>query len=151
MPGRPEARRVLDRGLAILAPQCRMLVEVLEQHPVGAGGVAWHRPSQEPAAAARPGTPDLPIAAVDLAGLGHLVLVVSGAYSGTGAWFGGASSLGVYGALCVAFAASVLAALIVELASRRPGGFVTRTSTSIAGAAVVMLIAAIAVAPVAFG
>jgi len=79
------------------------------------------------------------------------VLVVSGAYSGTGVWFGDASSLGVYGALCVAFAASVLAALIVELASRRPGGFVTRTSTSIAGAAVVMLIAAIAVAPAAFG
>ena len=79
------------------------------------------------------------------------IIVVSGAYSGTGAWFGDASSLGVYGALCVAFAASVLGAMIVELASRRPGGFVTRTSTSIAGAAAVMLVAAIAVAPVAFG
>ena len=56
-----------------------MRVEVLEQHPVGAGGVARHRPSQEPAAATRPGPADLPIAAVDLARLGHLVLVVAGA------------------------------------------------------------------------
>ena len=57
----------------------------------------------------------------------------------------------MYGALGIVLAASVLGALIAQLASRRPGGFVTRTSASVAGAAVVVAIAAIAVAPAAFG
>ena len=79
------------------------------------------------------------------------VIVVSLAYGGTTDWFHDASALGVYGALGMVLAASVLGALIAQRASRRPGGFVTRTSTSVAGAAAVVTIAAIAVAPVAFG
>lgn len=79
------------------------------------------------------------------------VIVVSLAYGGTTDWFHDASALGVYGALGMVLAASVLGALIAQLASRRPGGFVTRTSASMAGAAVVVAIAAIAVAPAAFG
>ena len=79
------------------------------------------------------------------------VIVVSLAYGGTTDWFHDASALGVYGALGMVLAASVLGALIAQLASRRPGGFVTRTSTSMAGAAAVVAIAAIAVAPAAFG
>ena len=79
------------------------------------------------------------------------VVVVSFAYTGTGEWIGDGSPLAVYGALGIVLAASVLGALIAQLASRRPGGFVTRTSTSIAGAAAVVAIAAIAVAPAAFG
>jgi hypothetical protein len=79
------------------------------------------------------------------------VIVVSLAYGGTTDWFHDASALGVYGALGMVLAASVLGALIAQLASRRPGGFVTRTSASVAGAAAVVAIAAIAVAPAAFG
>ena len=74
------------------------------------------------------------------------VIVVSLAYGGTTDWFHDASALGVYGALGMVLAASVLGALIAQLASRRPGGFVTRASASVAGAAVV-----VAVAPAAFG
>ena len=79
------------------------------------------------------------------------VIVVSLAYGGTTDWFHDASALGVYGALGMVLAASVLGALIAQLASRRPGGFVTRTSASVAGAAAVVAIAAIALAPAAFG
>jgi hypothetical protein len=79
------------------------------------------------------------------------VAVVSLAYAGTPAWFGDSSRLGVYAALGVVFASSVIAALVVQLASRRPGGFVTRASASIGGAALVMALAALAVAPVALG
>ncbi len=79
------------------------------------------------------------------------VIVVSLAYGGTTDWFHDASALGVYGALGMVLAASVLGALIAQLASRRPSGFVTRTSASMAGAAAVVAIAAVAVAPAAFG
>ena len=79
------------------------------------------------------------------------VVVVSFAYTGTGEWIGDGSPLAVYGALGIVLAASVLGALIAQLASRRPGGFVTRASASIAGAAVVVAVAAALVAPVALG
>ena len=79
------------------------------------------------------------------------VIVLSLAYTGTTDWFHDDSALGVYGALGTVLAASVLGALIAQLASRRPGGFVTRTSASVAGAAAVVAIAALAVAPAAFG
>ena len=52
------------------------------------------------------------------------VVVVALAYAGTADWFGDSTPLGVYGALGVVFAASVLGALAVQLASRRPDGFV---------------------------
>jgi hypothetical protein len=51
----------------------------------------------------------------------------------------------------VVLAASVLASLIVQLASRRPEGFVARTSWSMAGAVLVVAVTALAVAPVATG
>ncbi|KRE21206.1 hypothetical protein [Agromyces sp. Soil535] len=86
--------------------------------------------------------------AIALAGA---IVVVWLAYTGTEDWFGDTTMLGVYGALGIVFAASVLGALIAQLASRRPGGFVTRASASVAGAAVVVALAALAVAPVAIG
>jgi len=86
--------------------------------------------------------------AIALAGA---IVVVSLAYTGTEDWFGDTTTLGVYGALGIVLAASVLGALIAQLASRRPGGFVTRASASVAGAAVVVALAALAVAPVALG
>ena len=79
------------------------------------------------------------------------IAVVSLAYSGSSDWFDDPASLGVYGALGIVFAASVLGALIVQLASRRPGGYVTRASASVAGAAVIIAAAALAVAPSALG
>jgi hypothetical protein len=85
-----------------------------------------------------------------LALVGALLVVVL-AYSGASDWMGDTARLGVYGALGTVFAASVIAAMIVQLAMRRPEGLVARASASIAGAAVVMLLAAVLVAPVALG
>jgi len=79
------------------------------------------------------------------------VVVVALAYSGNDVWFGDRSPLAVYGALGVVLAASVLASLIVQLATRRPAGFVSRTSASVGGAAVIVAAAALAIAPVALG
>lgn len=79
------------------------------------------------------------------------IVVVSLAYSGTTDWFGDPSSLGAYGALGIVLAASVLGALGLQLATRRPGGFVTRASASVAGAAVIVALAALAVTPSALG
>jgi hypothetical protein len=79
------------------------------------------------------------------------VVVVVLAYSGMEAWFGDTTRLGVFGALGVVFAASVIGALAVQLASRRPSGFVTRASASVAGAALAVTLAAAVVAPVAAG
>ncbi|SIN95851.1 hypothetical protein [Agromyces cerinus] len=77
------------------------------------------------------------------------IVIVTLAYSGTEAWFGDASRLGVYGALGIVLAASVIAALIVQLATRRPAGFVLRVSWSITGAAAIVAIAALVLAPIA--
>jgi len=77
------------------------------------------------------------------------IVVVALAYSGTVAWFGDASRLGVYGALGIVLAASVIGALIVQLATRRPEGFVMRVSWSVTGAAAIVAIAALVLAPVA--
>ncbi|WP_448810811.1 hypothetical protein [Agromyces bauzanensis] len=79
------------------------------------------------------------------------VTVVALAYTGTTDWFGDTSRFGVYGALGIVLATCVVGSLGVQLATRRPSGFVTRTSTSIAGAAAVVAIAALAVAPAALG
>ena len=79
------------------------------------------------------------------------VIVVAHAYSGTVEWFGDAGRLGVYGALSIVLAASVVGALAVQLASRRPAGFVDRAAASVAGAAVVIALAAAVVAPVVAG
>lgn len=75
------------------------------------------------------------------------VVVVALAYGGTTDWFGDSTRFGVFGALGVVFAAGVLLTLAVQLATRRPVGFVARTSSSIGGAALVVALAAIAVAP----
>lgn len=78
-------------------------------------------------------------------------VVVGLAYSGTSVWFGDSGPLAVYGALGVVLAASVLASLIVQLASRRPVGFVARTSASVGGAVLVVAAAALAIAPLTLG
>jgi len=77
------------------------------------------------------------------------IVVIALAYAGTTDWFGDTTRLGPFGALGVVFAASVLGALAVQLASRRPDGFVTRASASVGGAAVIVALAVLAVAPVA--
>ena len=77
------------------------------------------------------------------------IVVFALAYAGTTDWFGDTTRLGPFGALGVVFAASVLGALAVQLASRRPDGFVTRASLSVGGAAVIVTLAVLAVAPVA--
>lgn len=76
------------------------------------------------------------------------VIVVSLAYGGTDDWFGDPAPYGVFAALGVVLATSVLAALALQLASRRPVGFVGRTSASVAGAVLVVSVAALAVLPV---
>ena len=83
--------------------------------------------------------------AVALAGVG---VVVALAYVG-GDWFGGLGSLGVFAALGVVLAVVVITTLAVQLATRRPEGFVSRVSASIAGAVVMVALAAAVVAPVA--
>ncbi len=97
--------------------------------------------------AARSGWPGIVLVwAIALVGCG----VVAGlAYGGTSVWLGDASQLGVYGALGVVLAASVIASLIVQLASRRPDGFVARVSASVGGAVLVVGVTALAVVPVA--
>jgi hypothetical protein len=75
------------------------------------------------------------------------IAVVGLAYGGTTDWFGDSTRFGVFGALGVVFAAGVLLTLAMQLATRRPVGFVARTSASIGGAALVVAFAAIAVAP----
>ncbi|MFD5866341.1 hypothetical protein ACFWGP_15385 [Agromyces sp. NPDC127015] len=78
--------------------------------------------------------------------------IVAGlAFGGLDDWFEDDSWLGVFGALGVVLAVSVLGTLAVQLASRRPAGFVGRVSASIAGAFVVVAVAAAIVAPVAAG
>ncbi|MCM3655817.1 hypothetical protein M3147_00955 [Agromyces mediolanus] len=86
-----------------------------------------------------------------LIALAGSVLVVALAYGGQRVWFGDTSALGVYRALGVVFAASVLGALLVQLATRRPVGYVARASASVGGAAVLIALAAAAVAPLAVG
>ena len=68
--------------------------------------------------------------------LAGAVLVIGLAYSGVGEWMGDAT---------------VIAAMIVQLLMRRPDGLVTRLSTSLSGAAIVMLLAALVVTPTALG
>ncbi|MDQ0893083.1 hypothetical protein [Agromyces ramosus] len=80
-----------------------------------------------------------------------VIVVVARAYSGANVWFGDSGALAAYGALGVVLAASVLGSLIVQLASRRPAGFVSRTSASVGGAVVIVATAALAIAPSVLG
>ncbi|WP_173923669.1 hypothetical protein [Agromyces sp. Marseille-P2726] len=79
------------------------------------------------------------------------VVVVALAYSRGAEWTGESAPLGAYAALGMVFAASVIAAMVVQLMVRRTEGLVTRVSWSVAGAALVMLVAAALVAPIALG
>ena len=76
------------------------------------------------------------------------VLVVAAAYSGRRGWFGDESATAVYAPLGMVLAACVIASMALQLASREPHGFVGRISASIAGAVVVVGVAALAVLPV---
>ncbi|MFF2271346.1 hypothetical protein ACFVTX_03695 [Agromyces sp. NPDC058136] len=77
------------------------------------------------------------------------VIVGGLAVGGLEVWFRDASWLGVYGALGVVLAVAVLGTLVVQLATRRPEGFVGRVSASIAGAVVIVSLAALLLAPFA--
>lgn len=83
--------------------------------------------------------------AIALAGVG---VVVSLAFARGVSWLGDLGVLGIYAALGVVLAAVVIATLAVQLATRRPEGFVGRVAASIAGAVVVVAIGAAVVAPV---
>ena len=71
--------------------------------------------------------------AIALAGVG---VVVGLAFAGGVDWFGALGALGVFAALGVVLAVVVIATLAVQLATRRPEGFVGRVAASIAGAVV---------------
>lgn len=75
-------------------------------------------------------------------------LVVAGAYSGRRDWFGDTAPTAVYTALGLVLAASVIASMALQLASREPHGFVGRVSASIAGAVVAVAVGALALLPV---
>lgn len=82
-----------------------------------------------------------------VAAVGTATVVVA-AYAGREEWFGDSGPYAALGALAMAFAASVIAALALQLASRRPHGFVGRVSASVTGAAVVVALGALALLPV---
>jgi hypothetical protein len=75
-------------------------------------------------------------------------LVVCAAYAGRSVWFGDSSPTAVYAALGMVLAASVIASMALQLASREPHGFVGRVSASIAGAVVAVAVAAAALLPI---
>ncbi|WP_394552851.1 hypothetical protein ACDF64_00560 [Agromyces sp. MMS24-JH15] len=72
-----------------------------------------------------------------------LVLEAGGGLAGAR----GDHGLTVYAGLSVVFAIAVLTALLAQLASRRPQGYVVRVSAAVGGAAVVLLLAAVAAVP----
>ncbi|MGR0220974.1 hypothetical protein [Agromyces sp. ZXT2-6] len=76
-------------------------------------------------------------------------LVVGAAYAGRRDWFGDASQAAAYTALGMVLAASVIASMALQLASREPHGFVGRVSASIAGAVVAVAVASLALLPIA--
>jgi hypothetical protein len=84
--------------------------------------------------------------AIALAGVG---VVVGLAFAGGAASFAGLGTLGIFAALGVVLAVVVITTLAVQLATRRPEGFVGRVSASIAGAVVLVALAAAVVAPAA--
>ncbi|WP_400995910.1 hypothetical protein [Agromyces sp. GXQ0307] len=75
-------------------------------------------------------------------------VVVGLAWSGTRVWFHDSGPYAALGVLGMVFAASVIAALLLQLASRRPQGYVGRASASIAGAVVPVAVGALALLPV---
>lgn len=89
----------------------------------------------------------LAIAVVWAIAIAGSALVVSLAYGGVGSWFGDRGVLGVYDALGVVLAVSIIGALVAQLATRRPPGFVVRASASVGGAVVVVAVAAALVVP----
>ncbi|MGR2753643.1 hypothetical protein [Agromyces arachidis] len=76
-------------------------------------------------------------------------LVVGAAYAGRREWFGEASATAAYAPLGMVLAASVIASMALQLASRQPHGFVGRVSASIAGAVVAVAVGAVALLPLA--
>lgn len=86
------------------------------------------------------------IGAAWVTALAGSIAVVAGALGGT-AWVTDASAIGRYGALGIVFAVAVLVTLVAQLATRRPEGFVTRAGASVGGAAVIVGLAALLLAP----
>jgi len=89
---------------------------------------------------------NLAIGAAWLVALAGSVAVVAAALAGD-AWVTDASAVGRFGALGVVFALAVLTTLVAQLATRRPEGFVVRAGASVGGAAVVVGLAALLLAP----
>ncbi|BDZ55678.1 hypothetical protein [Agromyces marinus] len=75
-------------------------------------------------------------------------LVVGLAWDGRHVWFGDAGPYAALAMLGIVLAASVIAGLLLQLASRQPRGYVGRVSASIAGAVVVVAVGTLALLPV---
>ena len=76
------------------------------------------------------------------------VAVVAAAYAGQREWFGDDGPFASVAALGMVLGLAVLASLALQLASRRPHGFVVRVSSSVAGATIVVAVATLALLPV---
>ena len=74
--------------------------------------------------------------------------MVASAYAGRREWFGDDGPYASVAALGLVLGAAVVASLALQLASRRPHGFVVRVSSSVTGATVVVAVAALALLPV---
>ncbi|WP_430647690.1 hypothetical protein [Agromyces sp. GXS1127] len=83
--------------------------------------------------------------AISLIGTAAVVVL---AWAGTTDWFHDTGPYAALGVLGMVFAASVISALLLQLASRRPHGYVGRVSASIAGAVVPVAVGALALLPV---
>ncbi len=74
--------------------------------------------------------------------------VVGLSWGGRHVWFKDAGPYAALSMLGIVFVASVIAALLLQLASRKPHGYVGRASASIAGAVVPVAVGALALLPV---
>jgi hypothetical protein len=104
--------------------------------------------TQEDAEAPATGLARWAVPVVWLISAAGTVTVVGLAWAGTRNWFGETGPYAAVGVLGIVFATSVIAALLLQLASRKPHGYVGRVSASIAGAVVPVAAGALALLPV---
>ncbi|WP_353826851.1 hypothetical protein [Agromyces sp. SYSU T0242] len=83
--------------------------------------------------------------AIALVGTG---IVVGFAWGGQHRWFQDAGPYAALAVLGIVLAFSIIAALLLQLASRRPHGYLGRASASIAGAVIVVAVGALLLVPV---
>ncbi|GAA2046028.1 hypothetical protein GCM10009819_37100 [Agromyces tropicus] len=74
--------------------------------------------------------------------------VVGLSWGGRHVWFKDAGPYAALSMLGIVFAASVIAALLLQLASRQPHGYLGRASASVAGVVVIIALGVLALLPV---